>query len=101
MVARVLGSLGTKDAPRQMRRLFGPRGGGVRHDALAATDVDKNSNGEASFAAWKVYRKERKNNEKTGEDTTVHLRKMQNIFSLDENEMVAFNRLMIIWHRSC
>ena len=56
MVARVLGSLGIKDAPRQMRRLFGPCGGAARHDAVAATDVDVNLNDEDDFAAWTAHR---------------------------------------------
>ena len=49
--ASVQGNLGLSAVPRQMRRLFGPRGGVVRWGGLAATDADVNSNGGDDFAA--------------------------------------------------
>ena len=43
-LAGAQGNLGISAVARQMRRLFGPRGGAARRDAWAATDADANSN---------------------------------------------------------
>ena len=43
-------------AARQIRRLFGPIGGAVRGDVLAATEMDANSSDE-DLAAWATCRK--------------------------------------------
>ena len=46
VLASAQGNLGVPAVARQMRRLFGPRGGAVRQDVLAATDADVSSNGD-------------------------------------------------------
>ena len=52
--APMLHALRKVDAP--MRRLFGPRGGAVRQDVLAATGVGGNSDAEDDFAALLAHR---------------------------------------------
>ena len=44
-LASAQGNLGTPDVAQQMRRLFGSRGGAVRRDISAATDLDLDPNG--------------------------------------------------------
>ena len=50
VLASVQGDLGISAVARQMRRLFGQRGGFARQDVLATTDAGANSNNEGSFA---------------------------------------------------
>ena len=58
-------NFGISAVARQLRRVFGPRGGAARQNALAATDVDANSNGESDFAEWVARRKAKKKSRKT------------------------------------
>ena len=47
------------EAASQMRRLFGPRGGAARRDALVAADMDMASEA-GNFAAWAANRRAKK-----------------------------------------
>ena len=63
VVASVRGALGIAAVARQMRWLFGPRGGAARQHVLAAAGADAISNHNCC-AAWAAYRKARKKGEK-------------------------------------
>ena len=63
MLPSLQGNVGMAAVARQMRRLFGPAGGAVRQDVLAATGVDEQSKAASDdddFEALVSYRNAKK-----------------------------------------
>ena len=64
VLACVPGNSGVSAVARQMRPLFGSRGGAIREDFSAATDVEVISNDESDFAPWLAYNKAKNKKER-------------------------------------